>query len=266
MMRCLFCKQDSSQSRSVEHVLPESLGNTTMVLPATVVCDGCNNYFARKVEGPFLALPSLLTLRHLEVVQNKRGSVPSIDRVPTSLGVEGRLWHPFGPQGIRTLSLPMEPDEAWAAIQSRFEVAIPDRDDVPDLVMLGRFVAKVALESMAHRCGKSKSALGSLIDDPDLDSIRMHARYGVGAPWPVEIRRIYPSDRMWQDGNESVQRKWESDFLVTPQRQLYFAVAIFGLELAINVLERDVTGYQGWRRGTGTTTLLYPDGIPHGDS
>lgn len=266
MLRCLFCKLDSSQSRSVEHVLPESLGNTTMMLPVTVVCDACNNYFARKVEGPFLALPPLLSLRHLEVVQNKRGSIPRIDRVSTSLGVEGRLWHPFGAQGMRTLSLPMEPDEARTAIQSPFKVAIPDRDDLPDLIMLGRFVAKVALESMAHRCSNSEPALRSLIDDSDLDPIRMHARYGAGAPWPVELRRIYPSDRMWSEGDENVQRKWESDFLVTPQGQLFFAVAIFGLELAINVLERDLTGYQGWRQATGVTTLLYPDGIPEDDS
>jgi hypothetical protein len=53
-MRCIFCKNDSSNSKSVEHIIPESLGNTTRTLPKGVVCDTCNNYFARKVEKPFL--------------------------------------------------------------------------------------------------------------------------------------------------------------------------------------------------------------------
>ncbi len=32
-MRCIFCKTDSDSSRSVEHIIPESLGNTDYVLP-----------------------------------------------------------------------------------------------------------------------------------------------------------------------------------------------------------------------------------------
>ena len=49
-MRCLFCKQDSSNTKSVEHIIPESLGNKTLILPRGYVCDKCNNYFAIKVE------------------------------------------------------------------------------------------------------------------------------------------------------------------------------------------------------------------------
>jgi hypothetical protein len=51
-MRCPFFKSDSTASRSIEHIIPESLGNMTQILPPGVVCDGCNNYFSRKVEGP----------------------------------------------------------------------------------------------------------------------------------------------------------------------------------------------------------------------
>ena len=44
-MRCLFCKQDSSSTKSVEHIIPESIGNKTLILPLGYVCDKCNNYF-----------------------------------------------------------------------------------------------------------------------------------------------------------------------------------------------------------------------------
>ncbi len=59
-MRCIFCKNDSSSSRSVEHIMPESIGSKKRVLPCGVVCDKCNNYFARKVEEPVLSHLSLL--------------------------------------------------------------------------------------------------------------------------------------------------------------------------------------------------------------
>lgn len=56
-MNCIFCKGDSGGSRSVEHVIPESLGNTEHILNTGIVYDQCNNYFASKVEGPLLSDP-----------------------------------------------------------------------------------------------------------------------------------------------------------------------------------------------------------------
>ena len=50
-MNCIFCKGDSSQSLSGEHVIPESLGNTEHILKAGIVCDQCNNYIASKVKA-----------------------------------------------------------------------------------------------------------------------------------------------------------------------------------------------------------------------
>ncbi|MDD2177752.1 HNH endonuclease [Acidovorax sp. D2M1] len=75
-MRCIFCKQDSSTSTSVEHIIPESLGNTEHMLPVGAVCDACNNYFARKVERPVLESPVFRQLRAGMVVPNKKGRIP----------------------------------------------------------------------------------------------------------------------------------------------------------------------------------------------
>jgi hypothetical protein len=76
-MRCVFCKGDSSTSKSREHIFPESLGNTTQVLPPGIVCDHCN-YFSRKVEKPFLEHPSIRSLRCGQGIPSKRGNIPSI--------------------------------------------------------------------------------------------------------------------------------------------------------------------------------------------
>lgn len=86
-MHCIFCKGESSASRSVEHILPESLGNTEHVLPLGVVCDGCNNYFASKIEQPLLEDPYLREQCSLAGILSKKGNLP---RVPCILRV-GRL-------------------------------------------------------------------------------------------------------------------------------------------------------------------------------
>ena len=76
-MRCIFCKRDSSKSVSVEHIIPESLGNIDHVLPVGAVCDGCNQYFARKVERPLLESPMFRLLRANMEIPNKRGRIPT---------------------------------------------------------------------------------------------------------------------------------------------------------------------------------------------
>ena len=77
-MRCIFCKEESSASRSVEHVMRESIGSKKRVLAPGVVCDQCNNYFARKVEEPILNHPSMRNFRAWYQVPNKRGKYPSL--------------------------------------------------------------------------------------------------------------------------------------------------------------------------------------------
>lgn len=75
-MRCIFCKADSSHSVSVEHIILESMGNIDHVLPLGAVCDWCNSYFARKIEGPLLAAPVFRQLRFGMQIANKRGRIP----------------------------------------------------------------------------------------------------------------------------------------------------------------------------------------------
>lgn len=79
-MRCIFCKKDSSSSPSREHILPEALGNARQVLPCGVVCDQCNNYFSRKVEGPVLDSQMFRTLRADRRIPNKRGLIPDFPK------------------------------------------------------------------------------------------------------------------------------------------------------------------------------------------
>ncbi len=73
MKRCIFCGNDSSCSKSVEHIVPESFGNKSAILRKGIVCDKCNNYFARKVEQPFLESEPIRKLRQELQLENKKG-------------------------------------------------------------------------------------------------------------------------------------------------------------------------------------------------
>lgn len=51
-MKCIFCENEND-AKSVEHIVPESFGNTFYTLPKGAVCDECNNRFS-KFEGKSL--------------------------------------------------------------------------------------------------------------------------------------------------------------------------------------------------------------------
>src|SRR5687768_18410135 len=75
-MDCLFCERSSIDSKSVEHIIPESLGNTVYILPVGVVCDKCNNYFSREIEGPLLSHNFFRQKRHCLGILSKKGRIP----------------------------------------------------------------------------------------------------------------------------------------------------------------------------------------------
>lgn len=75
-MVCLFCKENSTNSKSVEHIIPESLGNKEHILPKGIVCDKCNQYFAIKIEKPLLEKPYFKNARSRNTVESKKNIIP----------------------------------------------------------------------------------------------------------------------------------------------------------------------------------------------
>jgi hypothetical protein len=75
-MKCIFCKEDSQNSKSVEHIVPESMGNKTHILAKGVVCDKCNQYFSRKVEKKVLEKSFFTNLRHRNGIESKKRKIP----------------------------------------------------------------------------------------------------------------------------------------------------------------------------------------------
>ncbi len=255
-MRCLFCKMDSTDSKSVEHVVPESLWNKKHVLPKGVVCDPCNNYFAREVEKPFLDSPAISQLRFTQVIPNKRG------RVPPS---EAMLLPGFPVLAHRETSAPYTlsldvPSDAFKhlASSSTGTLILPTTGAPPKDRVVSRFLAKMAVEAMALKLLEHPEGLSYLVEETQLDPIRNFARRGQPQEWPHHARRIYDAERRLPDlDGQSYQTVHEFDFLVTEQQEWYFVFALFGLELTINVGGPDIDGYIKWLAEHADASPLY---------
>jgi hypothetical protein len=254
-MRCLFCEGDASRSRGIEHVIPQSLGNTTLTLRPGVVCDGCNNYFAREVERPFLEAGPIVSLRFRQAVPSRRGRVPAATGVLTpdiDVNVERVNDAPYGAV-VRSSDPALVPK----MLASRRPCVLFDADGDLTSKVVSRFLAKVAVEAMAAKLLTEPALLASFIEDDALDPLRGHARRGIGT-WPFNIRRIYREDACWIDQEGSYRQvKWELDFHRTRRGELYLILAVFGLELVLNVGGPAVDGYREWLWANGFASPLY---------
>jgi hypothetical protein len=127
--------------------------------------------------------------------------------------------------------------------------------------IISRFVAKIALESLALRLSEHDGGLEYLIDESNYDPIRDYVRLGNKENWPCNIRRIYNIDKLWQDNmGTQYQVVHESDFLLIPVDDSvdilkdnpvlaysYFVFSLFGLEFVINMAGPDTDGLEAYK-------------------
>ena len=260
-MRCIFCKQNSDSSVSKEHIVPESLGNTEHVLPKGWVCDSCNNYLAIKVEQPFLESLFGRNSRFWMQVPNKKGRIPSVIGLYPKLRTKVELFH-AGPGKLLAGATKEEDkrklvDSIESSPQGNFYIPVTDLPSSDYIT--SRFIAKVGLEILAHRCLKNPDLNKEIIDTTELDELRNYVRRGnPNLVWPLSIRRIYPQDFIFADGrHESYEVLHEFDILVTDSNEYYAAIAIFGVEFVINLGGPELDGYHHWFKNNKGQSPLY---------
>lgn len=73
---CLFCRETDRTFKSVEHILPESLGNKEWTLPAGIVCDQCNNGPLAAAEQDLCEFFPIKAVRAMAATKSKRGRYP----------------------------------------------------------------------------------------------------------------------------------------------------------------------------------------------
>lgn len=252
-MRCLFCKQPSKSSKSVEHIIPESIGSKKVVLPVGVVCDKCNNYFSSKVEGPVLSHQSIRNVRAWYQVRSKKGKLPSLQGyiAGTDISINLRL------NKDGELDIQPEREKDRPKLEQHFNDAEKGQDFAclfainidPPKKEMSRFLAKMALEAIAFRLLNVNGDLSLLLDEPYYDLIRNYARFGAGVKdWTYSRRSIFPMNAQMQhpETGEWVQAGFGHDLLITSRREIYFVFLIYGVEFVINTGGPSVRGYEEW--------------------
>ena len=259
-MRCLFCKLDTKDSVSIGHIIPESLGNTDHILPRGWICDRCNNYFARKVEKPFLDSLFAISTRSIMGVPNKRRRVPPTKALhPHSRTIVDLTRSEYGwSAGVA----PGQDEDRW--IQSMMTskggslyVPIPDLPEANSET--ARFIGKVALEVLAARWRDVEDWNDELVDHTALDQLRDYVRLGTPATaWPIGIRRIYDREHRFNGhAFEDFEVLHEWMIIPTAGGEYFCVVTIFGVELVINLGGPELDGWNSWLAENGMRSPLF---------
>jgi len=136
-------------------------------------------------------------------------------------------------------------------------VVLPTRGAV-DKKLMSRFLAKVAVEILAHNLVDVDGWEAELTDNPQLDPIRRYARIGDRPDdWPFSQRTIYNEDDVKVDGERAWQVMHEFMLLYTDKRELYAVLCIFGEEFAINMGGPEIEGYFTYLAVNGGKSPLY---------
>ena len=260
-MNCIFCKASTADSTSVEHIIPESLGNKRQILSKGIVCDKCNNYFAIKIEKPLLDLEYFKGLRARNEIESKKGRIP-IEKVlfegSNSLSEIGR------PPNSTILDVTINDLSFFNKIKNgevKKLAYLVNFTPPSENYYISRFLAKVAVEVIAQRLCVSKEGLMYLVNETQFDEIREFARYGKKhKTWPYHIRSIYSENKPFKSDDNSdglIDRLFEYDILKTTKNEYYLVLILKGIEYAINIGGPEITGYNNWLLENKNKSPLY---------
>lgn len=255
---CIFCERDASASRSKEHIVPESMGNVLHVLAAGIVCDGCNNYFARKIEGPLISGPYFSYQRSVQLISNKRGRVPKFQGFVLAGLNSSRVT--IDPSSNEVSGVTQKDHQTLVSVlkagkAKRLLLNIPES---PDPALMSRFLGKVAIEALAERVLEVPRWRSELLWNEAVRPLRTHVRQGGVKAWEFSKRPIYAPDVVFAEGEERFEILHEYDFVYTDKGQIFFILALFGEEFAIDVGNPSIASYVTWLQEHNGRSPLYP--------
>ena len=260
-MHCIFCHKNSSTSKIREHIIPESLGNKEHFLPKGYVCDECNHYFAIKIENELLSQPYFVSMRFRNEILTKKGKLVRQKMVFPGAMKSTDVVMQTTENGIIAS---FDDDELYEAIKAgktskMIEPYIPE-PKYPNKIM-SRFIAKCAYEYFLYNMGMEKYDLcvqELLCEESDiLKDLREYAQYGKGEFWQYNQRRIYSEGDVVSNQNEDLNyeilhemKLFTKEYKRFPcgnvEIEVYFVMAIAGVEYAICMSDPNISEYQKW--------------------
>ena len=255
MKKCIFCRADSGNSQSREHIIPESIGNKKNYLPPGVVCDKCNNYFAVKVEKPLLEEPFFNQLRARNTIPSKKGAIP-IETIwfhSHKHKVPQTELHFYKPRkGMPRLIVPDEIGDIMISAKTSEYLITSLRSDIPpeENRLISRLLGKIGVEILAQLSIEQNQDLNKVVIDEGLDRIKKFARFdSPRKPWPYYVQKIYDENEKFyylQELNEPVDVLYQYKLFYI-KSDLYVNVIIKGYEFIMNLIDSNNDSYFGWK-------------------
>jgi hypothetical protein len=184
MSTCLFCSAKGPFS-TIEHIIPESLGNSEITL-RDIICDSCQNYFGKEIEQYVLEKSPLAFWRTYLDITTKKGKFPTINlsqpqkekgKYPSLHSAHDNIG--FSAHDDGSLSVDIDNQEIVKKIlageKQKFLLVLTPKL----LYMFGRFLCKVGIELLYSH--NPDLALSS-----EFNIARKYARFGeFKGLWPI---------------------------------------------------------------------------------
>jgi hypothetical protein len=255
---CIFCHGDASTSKSVEHIIPESLGNKTIYLPKGYVCDDCNHYFAIKIEKELLNQPYFISLRCRNEILSKKNKYVKQDMIFPEIQKKSKV--SFQTHENSSQLHIEDKDVINSIIEGKCHKMIAEylpEPQYPNPIM-SRFLAKCAYEYFLFNIGKEKYELCAKellgLNTDILKELREYARFGKGKFWQYSQRRVYSEGLFFIEEGENYPYEvlhemsfFVKDYVRLPDNntiaEIYFVLIISGIEYAICISDPDISEY-----------------------
>jgi hypothetical protein len=243
-MNCIFCYENSDASKSVEHIIPESLGNDRFTLPKGYVCDKCNNYFSRTFEQQLLDLPFFKQFRHSLNIPSKKGNIPNnkgflID--PDLTEIE------FMKDKDRKESIRLGKD---IKVRKNITAFIPVfYSPGHQNVYMSKFLGKMAIEAIVYYALLNKHPVDEAVNQDCFNAMKSYVKAGKKDQyWPYYERSLYDPEAGFQYLKTGQYYKVTGSFtfIVTDTSQLLFQYLCLGKEFTIDLVNADVEEFQNW--------------------
>jgi len=247
-MKCIFCNNEN-KAKSIEHIVSESLGNTTYLMTRGAVCDECNSKFS-KFEAPALTKSILHFERAKMAVSNKRGK--NAKGKIKELQVEGDTEFRKNILNIKGLSEINFKDFDPTTGTGKLIVASFDGTEVP----VSKLLLKMALESIYTSRRK-------LYNKYDFTHLREFLLDASNKPWPFIMTRYEQSKfesipRYSDKYNLGRTVSCELKFCELDDKTLLFKFKYGAIPMVINLLSRD-TGWMQQVVDSDDKAQVYPE-------
>lgn len=256
-MNCIFCKEQTTGSSSVEHIIPESLGNKEFILEKGWVCDKCNNYFAIKIEQQLLQIPFFLQNRHDLDIKSKRKKIPSKNAF---LLDENNTQIKFKKDKNAKESIEINNDDLEQLVEAGIqEIASIDIVFGPPFnnEFVSKFLGKIGIEFLAFKAN-AQGFDESYYNQDCLDNIKRYVRKGgKNEVWPYTVRQIYNPEYGLEDENGYFKIISTWAYILTADNQLLFQFLFVGTEFTIDLINPNTLSVEQWFRENNNKSVVF---------